>query len=248
MNDTKYIDNLTYTMLLSLDGGKSSGSGFLLHFQEIDYLITARHVLFNEDKLRCESLLISSQNSRGKIESASIFELDMSIATVIDKKADDVIAIPIGIINKSEFEKYITIIQDGDSKPLSIDEKDSVLLEKIEIANDVFLIGFPTSLIFQNSKHFDPGKPLLRKGVIAGINSEDNTFIIDCSAYYGNSGGPILELNRNNDLKVAGIVSRYIPFVIEWRNNREISVSHVEYMNSGYSVCVPMNSILNLFK
>lgn len=246
MQDRKYIDNLTYATLLSLDGGKSSGSGFFLNFKGVDYLITARHVLFNENELRCKTILVSSQNPRGKVEDSTMFEIDVTQASIIDKKTDDVVAIIIGVISKLEFKDYITVVQEGHSKPLSIEEKDLVAIGDIEIANEAFLVGFPTSLIFQNSKHFDPGKPLLRKGIIAGINSEDNTFIVDCSAYYGNSGGPLLELNKKDELKLAGIVSRYIPFVIEWRNNREISVSHVEYLNSGYSVCVPTNRIIHL--
>jgi len=248
MEDRTYIDNLTYATLLSLDGGKSSGSGFFLNFKGNDYLITARHVLFNEEEKRCDTILVSSQNPKSKIEDSTMFEIDVTKATIFDKKTDDVVAILIGVIVKSEFKDYVTIVQEGHFKPLSIEEKNLVFMDEIELANDALLIGFPSSLIFQNSKHFDPGKPLLRKGIIAGIYSEDNTFIVDCSAYYGNSGGPILELNRKGELKIAGIVSRYIPFVIEWRNNREISLSHIEYSNSGYSVCVPSNAIINLLK
>lgn len=246
MVDRTLLDNLTYTTLLSLDQGKSSGSGFLLNFNGLDYLITARHVLFNEDRIRCESLLVSSQNYRDQNEDARMFELDMSKAEVLNSKSEDVAAIPFGSLEKGEFKEYISIAQEGKSQTFSIKQNTTILLNEIKIANDVYLVGFPTSLIFQNSNHFDPGKPLLRKGIIAGINFEDKNFIIDCSAYYGNSGGPIIELHEDNKLVVIGFVSRYIPFVIEWRNNREISVTHAEYLNSGYSVCVPMDSVFRL--
>jgi len=246
MIDRTILDNLTYATLLSLDGGKSSGSGFFLNLNDVDFLITARHVLFDNDKLRCETLIISSQNSRGQIDDSKMFELDMTKAQVIDSKTDDIAAIPFGSIEKSDFNEHISIVQEGNSKTFSISHKQTRLLEEIGMANDVYLVGFPTSLIFQNSKHFDPGKPLLRKGIIAGINTEDNTFIIDCSAYYGNSGGPVLELCEDNALRIIGIVSRYIPFVIEWKNNREMSVTHTEFLNSGYSVCVPINAVFKL--
>jgi hypothetical protein len=247
MSNRKILDNLTYATLLSLDSGKSSGSGFFLSVNGVDYLITARHVLYDDDKLRCEDLLISSQNSRGQIEDSKMFEIDMKSAHVLDSKTDDVAAIKFGSIEKSEFSDHISIVQEGLSETFSINQEEQTrLLEEIRIANDVYLVGFPTSLIFQNSKHFDPGKPLLRKGIVAGINANDNTFIIDCSAYYGNSGAPILEVCEDNELRVIGIVSRYIPFVVEWKNNREMSVTHAEYLNSGYSVCVPMNAVLKL--
>ncbi|WP_299289532.1 serine protease [uncultured Mucilaginibacter sp.] len=246
MIDRTLLDNLTYTTLLSLDQGKSSGSGFLLNFNGLDYLITARHVLFDEDNIRCNTLLVSSQNYGDKNEDARMFELDMLKATVLNSKSEDVAAILFGSLEKGEFEEYISIAQEGKSQTLSIKQDATILLNKIKIANDVYLVGFPTSLIFQNSNHFDPGKPLLRKGIVGGINFEDKNFIIDCSAYYGNSGGPIIELSEENKLVVIGFVSRYIPFVIEWRNNREISVTHAEYLNSGYSVCIPMDAIFKL--
>ncbi|MDQ3102111.1 MAG: serine protease, partial [Bacteroidota bacterium] len=146
----------------------------------------------------------------------------------------------------NNLEQNAAIIQEGTVNPIAIRDTNTRNLGEIGIANDVYLVGFPTSLIFQNSKHFDPGKPLLRKGIIAGINSSDQTFIIDCSAYYGNSGGPVIESCEDGELRVIGIVSRYIPFVIEWRNNRESSVSHAEYLNSGYSVCIPMDPVIGL--
>ncbi|UFH52227.1 serine protease [Spirosoma sp. KNUC1025] len=240
------LDNLTYATLLSLDYGKSSGSGFFLKFNGEDFLITAKHVLFNDSTLRCKTLTVSSQNPRSVNEDSKMFELDMTQVPVLYSKTNDVAAISFGVIENSNLNSNINLIQAGTLETISIDQNSTRRIEEIGIANEVFLIGFPTSLIFQNSKHFDPGKPLLRKGIIGGINLEDNTFIIDCSTYYGNSGAPVLELCEDNQLRVIGIASRYIPFVIEWRNNRETSVTHPEYLNSGYSVCVPMNSIFEL--
>ena len=243
MENKILIENLTYTTLLSLDEGKSTASGFFFQFDGVDYLVTAKHVLYENITLRCKSILVSSQNYIGTIQNTRMFEIDAVQAEIISSPQDDIAIIPFGNLEKSQLNDHITIIQEGTITPKSISDKSIRLLEEIKIANDVFLVGFPTSLIFQNSKHFDPGKPLLRKGIVAGINSLDNTFIIDCSAYYGNSGGPIIELGEDNTLRLIGVVSRYIPFVIEWRNNRERSVTHNEFSNSGYSVCVPIDAI-----
>lgn len=247
MGDRTLLTELTYATLLSLDGGKSSGSGFLLHYKDHDYLVTARHVLFDEnDQIRCETLLISSQNSRGQIEDAKMIEITMTDFKVLESKPNDVSVLRLGKIATNEFEEHITLVQEGNLKPTVVDQKQIRHFDEIGIANEVYLVGFPTSLIFQNSKHFDPGKPLLRKGIVAGVNTADQTFIIDCSAYYGNSGAPVIELCEDGELRVVGVVSRYIPFVIEWRNNRETSVTHAEYLNSGYSVCIPMNAVIEL--
>jgi hypothetical protein len=224
----------------------STGSGFFFKIDNIDYLVTAKHVLFEGDILRCKTILISSQNYKGAIDNTRMFEIDASQVNIIPSSQDDIAIIPFGNIEKSELSGHITIVQEGTITPLVIDDTSIRLLEDIKIANDVFLVGFPTSLIFQNSKHFDPGKPLLRKGIVAGINSLDNTFIIDCSAYYGNSGGPIIEHGEDGTLRLIGVVSRYIPFVIEWKNNRERSITHNEFLNSGYSVCTPVDAIIKL--
>lgn len=246
MDNKTLIENLTYTTLLSLDEGKSTGSGFFFQFKGTDYLVTAKHVLFEGDTLRCKSILISSQNHKGAIDNTRMFEIDATKVNIIPSPQDDIAIIPFGNLGKSQLFEHITIVQEGTITPLPINEESIQLLEDIKIANDVFLVGFPTSLIFQNSKHFDPGKPLLRKGIVAGINSLDNTFIIDCSAYYGNSGGPIIEHGEDNILRLIGVVSRYIPFVIEWKNNRERSITHNEFLNSGYSVCVPVDAVIKL--
>lgn len=240
------IENLTYTTLLSLDEGSSTGSGFFFQHKGTDYLVTAKHVLYEGDSLRCKTILVSSQNYKGAIDNTRMFEIDATNMNVIPSPNDDIAIIPFGNLEKSQLTDHITIAQEGTITPLPIKENSIRLLEDIKIANDVFLVGFPTSLIFQNSKHFDPGKPLLRKGIVAGINSLDNTFIIDCSAYYGNSGGPIIEHGEDNTLRLIGVVSRYIPFVIEWKNNRERSITHNEFLNSGYSVCVPIDSVIKL--
>lgn len=241
------IENLTYTALLSLDYGKSTGSGFFFNYHENDYLITAKHVLFDdEDKLRCKSIVVSSQNYKGNEADIRIYEVDSDTAEFKKSQVDDIAIIKIGKFQTGELIESITMIQEGNITPISINQDNIRLLDDIKIANDVFLVGFPTSLIFQNAKHFDPRRPLLRKGIVAGINSLDNTFIIDCSAYYGNSGGPIIEQGEDGELRLIGVVSRYIPFVIEWRNNREKSITHNEFLNSGYSVCVPTDAIIKL--
>ena len=140
----------------------------------------------------------------------------------------------------------ITMIQKGTHPLLAIESTKTRPLKEIQIANEVILIGFPTSLAFANTAFFDITKPLLRKGIIAGRNIADNTFIIDCSAYFGNSGGPVIEIGRDGEMRVIGLVSRYIPFITEWRNNRETSISNVEYSNSGYSVCIPIDAIYGM--
>ncbi len=117
---------------------------------------------------------------------------------------------------------------------------------EIEIACNVLLVGFPTSLIIDN--FFDLDRPLLRAGIIAGIDHKSKTFIIDSPAFYGNSGGPVLQLDNNGNFHIIGIVSKYVPFVTEWKNKHEKAFSRQEFYNSGYAICVPLDEIIEIVK
>lgn len=194
-----------------------------------------------------------------------MLQIDMTEAKVFHSMIDDVAVVLIGTnrkltdeemplkfdtsVNKRptilETEKYIEVLNPGNAHIISVDTEATRPLSEIKIANDVYLMGYPMSLRLQNENLFDYSKPLLRKGIIAGTNPTQNTFIIDCSSYYGNSGGPIIEYGEDDYFRVIGLVSRYIPFVTEWINPRE-QITHKENSNSGYTICVPMNAVYNL--
>lgn len=237
----------TFSALLSLDYGDSSGSGFKVSYKNRLYLVTAKHVLYNEENhLRCNSVVMTSQKVRGNETDSRIIEINMQAAQIFPSAVDDIAIVLLE--NEAAPADYLTIIQEGILDVLSIDINNVENINDVEIASEVLLVGFPTSLIFQETKYFDISRPLLRKGIIAGFNQADNTFIIDCPSYYGNSGGPVLLVKEDNSLSIIGLVSRYIPFMITWKNNRESSITHTEFSNSGYSVCIPINAVINLIE
>lgn len=244
IQDKSLLQNLTYTTLLSLDNGKATGSGFLFHANNTDFLVTAKHVLFDDDVLRYKSINVSSLNYNDSIRAMLSFEIvEIEEQLILRNQKDDIAIIPLGNIQEGQYNDYVTINQ---NTPFTIRESQIRHLEDLKIANDVFLMGFPTSLKFEGLDHFHPAIPLLRKGIIAGIYVLDRIFIIDCSVYYGNSGSPVLELGEDHILRLAGVVSRYIPFVIEWRNTRERAITQKDYFNSGYTVCISIDVVLNL--
>jgi len=247
MIDRKLLNDPSYTALLSLDYGVSSGSGFHLNHNSSKYLVTARHVLFNhEKKVRCSKLVVTSQNIRGREDESQIIEIDIPTATIIPSDTDDVALILLEVAGVKE--NCIKVIQAGNLNCSYIDSTITRGINEIKIANEVFLIGHPTSLIAQGTKYFDISRPLLRRGIISGFNLQDKTFIIDCPAYYGNSGGPILEIGEDDIIRLIGIVSLAIPFVITWKNNRETTITNNEFSISGYSVCVPIDAIFTILR
>lgn len=258
-------DNLYYSVLLSFDRGKSFGSGFRIKYSDANYLVTAKHVLFDDGgKLRHSELLVTCQN-RMDSSKPLILEINLEDAKIFKDESNDVAIIRIGTNKKLYegemslkgdpnipkrpsqliFESYVTPVEIIQGRLVSLEKEATRGIEEIKIANSVFLMGYPTSLGLQKNDYFDYSKPLLRKGIIAGINNSKNTFIIDCPSYYGNSGGPVVEYGEDGYYRVIGIVSKYIPFVTKWMSNRE-HVVNTEISNSGYTVCVPIAAAFNI--
>jgi hypothetical protein len=93
--------------------------------------------------------------------------------------------------------------------------------------NEVIVFGYPNSLGLQQKPQFDSHRPLLRKGIVAGQNLQRRSIILDCPAYQGNSGGPVLQIEADDanpfmtHYSIIGVVSEFIPFADIWINIRE---------------------------
>jgi len=249
--------NLSYASLISV--GQSSGSGFLINIKQSTYFVTARHVLFDEDndfKIRDNYLEIVLPASIETDYSVARIGVYMDKAVYAFNKTADVAIIKIG---KNEFDKEKSVwavhysegvrqLERSVNNPTIIVEEGISQLDEVFIANDVYIYGYPTSLGLQPNKFFDPTRALLRKGIVSNINRKNNTIILDCAVYPGNSGGPVMQLSLVDNIqyfKIIGVVSKYIPFAQEWRNSREKLVN-VEYVNSGYSVAIAMDEVVKL--
>ncbi len=233
-------ENFSYSAFLSsMDYGVSTGSGFRLDIDENEYLITAKHVIIDkENNLRSDSFLCTSQNSIGEPEEAKTIIIDFSKSKIQEFETEDIVIIE--LVKDKNYE-----VQQEGANIISAKQDDLLALKDVQIASNVIQVGFPSSLYLEGFQFFDINRPLLRKGIVAGIHTKENTFIIDCPAFYGNSGGPVVYPLDNNETKIIGIISRYIPFVTEWKNKHERQFTREEFYNSGYAVCVPLDSIIN---
>jgi hypothetical protein len=123
------------------------------------------------------------------------------------------------------------------------------VIADVDIGADVLMFGYPTSLTAQIREMFDPTQPLLRKGIVAGINPTKRFIIVDCPAYQGNSGGPVLQVDHPSlevtTFRIIGLVSRFVPFQEEWEN-KTYRYSYVGISNSGYTIIVPIDIALEL--
>jgi hypothetical protein len=119
--------------------------------------------------------------------------------------------------------------------------------DEVLVGNDVVVYGYPRSLLFNKQPtqlQLDPLRPLLRRGLIAGLNENNHTIILDCAVYRGNSGGPAVEIEAEGPmqkLRVIGIVVEYVPLT---EGSEDLSIQ----FNSGYSIVEPMDPVMELAK
>jgi len=253
-------DNLAYPILLNLESG-SSGSGFIVNDGKQSYLVTAKHVLCDpKNNLESHALRMTCPSSNINDDSTSVIDLNLEVllkdGNLKIHPTADVSAVKIfDIIDKKDDGSYkqnptkgTSVVKIADGGTVAINIEKPKFIKDVLISNDIFLYGYPSSIGMRKMPQFDYTKPLLRKGIIANINTKMNTIILDCPVYYGNSGGPVIEVEnvgtRINHTLV-GIVSQFIPFVENWKN---VQTGHVntEISNSGYSVAVALDSLFEI--
>ncbi len=249
-------DNLAYPVLLKWDTG-ITGSSFFLRADNKMFLVTAKHVLFDKEDLRGKKIELVCQTRALKDENINKYLIDLTKSKVLKHETADIGAIEIGEIIEIQddggrlfkFNEGISVIHEVASGIVSASAGDATkLLKDVLISNDVILYGYPTSLGLRNSPQFDYNKPLLRKGIIANIYQDGGTIILDCPVYYGNSGGPVVEVEQDGltwNHKIIGVVSQFIPFCEHWEN-KENGLVNTELSNSGYSVAVAMDKVFEL--
>ena len=99
---------------------------------------------------------------------------------------------------------------------LGVDAKTVKTFDQVLTGNEVMLFGHPSSLALQQLRQLDPSRPLLRKGIVAGTNVERKSIILDCPVYFGNSSGPVFEMDKDGlstRFYAIGLVNQYVPFV-----------------------------------
>jgi S1-C subfamily serine protease len=258
-------DNLAYPVLIILNNG-SKGSGFFLDTTTTQYLVTANHVIAEDADLidpkkktykpdaEIEAISYSRDMTDTKRNRVKINLHDLQSANNIHADiTNDVVVITIGTVQTPPsttqatsltpvpgvtFEEMATLGTVGVALA-SVKRLDEVL-----IGNDVIVFGYPTSLGLQQLPQLDPDRPLLRKGIVAGKNLQRRSLILDCPIYFGDSGGPVFEIDREllqTRFRLIGVVREYVPFAESTRTSMQLE-------NSGYSVAAPMDAVLNLIQ
>ena len=204
-----------------------------------------------------EKIELTCQTRKIDDNTVTQYLIEGEIANIVVHNQADVAAIKIGKASYVEdkggyslqLDKGIALLTTWSTGTVNVPAKDATKkLQDVLIGNDVIIYGYPSSLGMKEVPQFDYNKPLLRKGIIANTNPNQNTIILDCPVYYWNSGWPAVEIENENwgiRYTVIGVVSQFIPFVEEWRNTKN-GIINKEVSNSWYSVVVSMDKVFEL--
>jgi hypothetical protein len=254
-------DNLAYPVLLTI--GTATGSGFYLNTPGAVYLVTAKHVLFDPatHRLIDSHLTLLSYSKDPADATHNVFAADLAIlqgnGDIKPHSSQDVAVIKLFTVKPAGDDKTnrvmmpepgVTASEVATQGVLGVDSNIVKLFANVTTGNDVMVFGYPVSLGLQQLPELDIHRPLLRKGILAGTNPDKHAIIIDCPSYFGNSGGPVVELDREpfqTKMYIIGVVVAYVPFV--QTGGGQTFVMQLA-SNSGYSIVVPMDFVMELIR
>jgi hypothetical protein len=255
-------DPRTYPVLIVHSAGM--GSGCFLRASNSVYLVTAKHVLFGQPVGTNPPSLLSASatlKSFSRAGTTNVSERVVKIDLAQLYQAGEVRCSPtrdVALVRIEECETNnldlahtlpgVTFI--SPNKGLLITGQDLCCpASEVDVGAQVFMFGYPVSLTGPISEIFDPSEPLLRNGIVAGISPARRTIIIDCPSYFGNSGGPVIQVDHPSfgvtRYRIIGLVSGFVPFQEEWEN-KTMRYSHVLKSNSGYTVVEPIDAVLEV--
>ncbi len=256
---------LRYPVLFTQENGTTASGFYFNHKHKALYFVTAGHVLFGKNydpkkpELKSDRAVLLSYPAPVSIKESVQLILDLKTlkenGSIKVHSEQDVAIIKITAKkNRSTtaaLSKGVQMAEGFKGSLLSAGIDATKLYKDVKISNDVFIFGYPTSLGIEVHPQIEFHKPLLRKGVVAGKNSKNRTIILDCPVYYGNSGGPCVEVEEkgplNKTFSLIGVVSEFVPFEEKWVNLKYGLVnSGIE--NSGYSIIVPIDYVIDLIE
>jgi hypothetical protein len=249
-------DNLGYPVLITV-GAASAGSGFYYVEGNSVYLVTATHVLYAPPAIqngprslygsKIDLLSYSKDSSDTTPNRVHVDTTVLDQSNIIRHPTADVSAVKLfefGSGNPGPMNpvKGVTLLQVAKAGFLIVGSDSVSKLNEVLVGNDVYLFGYPISLALSQDFQIDPERPLLRKGIVAGINRFTHSIILDCPSYPGNSGGPVVEVDTvdafSRRFRLIGVVDQFVPFSAPERG--------MPRANSGYSVIIPMDFVLEL--
>jgi hypothetical protein len=184
------------------------GTGFLISYEQIFYLVTAKHVIeeFKKAGGKDAQIFIFLNGLDGKIREQALAEIKSALGVEWTLGKDsDLAVIPFGM--RKDFDIKVV--------PENMFLESSQLLE----LQDLFFISFQPGINASDSI-----TPITRRGMVSVLN-RDGTFYMDAFAFPGNSGSPVFikpspaifvqggtAIGDPNACQFVGIIGEYLPY------------------------------------
>lgn len=134
--------------------------------------------------------------------------------------------------------------------------RDTIKSLGITQGDEIFILGFPMGLAGEVKKY-----AIARGGIIARLDNEimetTHAFLIDCSVFPGNSGGPVLLKPANasiegttpiNKAYLLGVIKGYLPYEeMAYSVQSDPPQPRIKFMeNSGLALVVPLDYVRDI--
>lgn len=213
------------------------------------YLITNKHVVNNFTDIELQYNL----NNNAANVSLQLLNKEKKLYSGHPNQDVDVVAININIAQAVQNGINITFFPLKDNALTLADMKKTGVCD----GTITYVLGFPVGI---DNKLVDNifKDPICRIGCIAKIEhlyhpaNKDNKYLIDCTVFPGNSGGPVINrpelvslngTNSNSSSMLIGIVSAYLPYREVLYSRQTERNRMVTEENSGLTIVFPVDSI-----
>lgn len=261
-------DNLDYPVFIQHTKGK--GSGFLLNCREHTYLVTAKHVLYDErGALRNSTVTLTVYRQRFTHKFVFVADLD-ELRRNGHLRSHDTADVAVLVISRAGPNRNMTSTVNGvrltvrpadDTIPVVGVSEDSIRrFADVRLSNEVFIFGYPVSIGERTSgqpngkpDQLEPDKPLISKGVVAGLNMATQSIVLDVPLFPGNSGGLAVEVEEGVEegqqavfIRTIGVLTEFVPFFQRIISREYPTIENRSVENSGYSIVQPMDRVLEI--
>jgi hypothetical protein len=258
-------DNLAYPVLIQFantaTGNGGEGSGFFYFSAGDTYLVTAAHVLFNR-KVSPPQLVANvatlTAYSPPPDSDESVFSLDLSVlkaqGNVRVHPSQDVTIVKIGrgtpTVGREKQDMYLVAgvrAKFGAGGIVHASRDTARRFSDVLIGDAAITFGFPRTLALKEAQ-LNPYLPLLRSGMVAGVNPTNKLIVVDTPTYWGNSGGPVAEVEPvalGRTVHIIGVVSEMVA-LDETLVDKFLPKGSFHFSNSGYTVVASMDGVFEL--
>lgn len=244
-------DNLAYPVQIVVPNG--GGTGFFVRRERELFLVTARHVVFDQTtgRLNAPEFMLRALSKDVKETAVTVMHVnatqlqgDRQIRTD-DRR--DVAVIRLGTLRPERLDTTPGVVVSEKSKGGIIVAPFEYLTRysDVDISSQIFMFGYP-SVGVAGFSQIDTSRPLVRGGIVAGLNATLKTIIIDAPVNHGNSGGPVVQLSRTNRLRIIGIATQFVPVPEDVVGVKPAESTMMALGNSGYGVVASADAIIEL--